>query len=233
MLTVLWALLGVLAAVLLNHLADRLPQHRELRSAPACPACGHPYRPVQWLALLSLVGSRCCNKCGQALPARRWLVELATAGLYGYLGWRYGLSWTLVGVTFHASVLLAITVTDLETRRVPNALVLPASAAAILLTALTAWRSLGGVLLGGGLAFALFLLLALIYPGGMGLGDVKLAGYVGLLAGYPRVLVCLLVAVVAGGLAAAILLATRKATRRTYIPYAPFLALGGMLALLI
>jgi len=75
------------------------------------------------------------------------------------------------------------------------------------------------------------MLLVLIYPGAMGLGDVTLAAYVGLLAGYPRVLICLFVAVLAGGLAAAVLLISGRGNRKTFMPYAPYLALGGALAL--
>jgi leader peptidase (prepilin peptidase)/N-methyltransferase len=229
MIALLWGILGLLVAACLNHLADRLPGHEPVRPAPSCPACGKPYRRRQWLAVLAgLVGSRRCGYCGASLPARRYALELGLALLYGLLAWRYGLAWTLLLASFHASVLALVVVTDLETRKVPNAAVLPAIAVTLASTLLSCPRCLGGAVLGGVAAFLLFLLLTFFY---MGFGDVILAAYIGLIAGWPRVLVCLLVGVLAGGVAAAILLLTGRLTRRSYMAYAPYLALGGALVL--
>jgi leader peptidase (prepilin peptidase)/N-methyltransferase len=234
MVIVLWGLLGALVAAGLNHLADRLPAHRALVPGPACPACGAPYGPRRWLALLALATRQArCSKCGAALAARRWLFEVGLGLAYGLLAWRWGLSWGLVAASFHAAALALVTVTDLETRIVPNAVVLPAAALTVLATALASPTDLRDLLLGGAFGFGLFFFLWAIYPKGMGFGDVKLAGYVGLIAGYPRVLHCLLVGILAGGAAAAVLLATRRVARRSYIPYAPFLVLGGALALFL
>ncbi len=230
----LWALLGLLVAIPLNHLADRLPQHKRLRAAPACEHCGQAYQRRQWLALLARASGRGrCLGCGQGLPLRRSLLEVGLVILYAALVWRYGLSWRLPVATFHASVLALIVVTDLEHRLVPNAVVLPAMVVTVALSVPACPRCVPNVLLAGGIGFLLFLVLALIYPGGMGFGDVKLAGYIGLIAGYPRVMVCLVVAILSGGVGAAALLLSGKGTRRTYIPYAPFLALGGGLALFL
>ena len=225
----LWAILGLLVAALLNHLADRLPGHEPVRPAPACRVCGKPYTRRQWLAALaSLTGKHRCQHCGAPLPARRYALELGLAQLYALLAWRYGLASALVVATFHASVLSLVAVTDLETRKVPNAVVLPAIALTLLQTLITCPRCLPTALLGGAAAFLLFLLLTFLY---MGFGDVVLAAYIGLIAGWPRVLVCLLVGVLAGGVAAAILLLSGRLSRRSYMAYAPYLALGGGLVL--
>ena len=230
----LWGVLGVLVAAGANHLADRLPRHQPLGPRPACPGCGLPYSRRQWLALLALATGRArCQECRRPLPRRRPLFEGLLGLLYAYLAWRHGVSLGLVGASFHASVLALVVVTDLEQRTVPNAVVLPAMVVAAGLTALACLRCLPRVLLGGAVAYLLFLLLALLYPGGMGYGDVKLAGYIGLVAGYPRVLICLGVGILAGGVAAALLLLSGKGGRRTYMPYAPFLVLGGLLVLLL
>ena len=154
------------------------------------------------------------------------------AGFYGLLAWRYPVSGTLMVATCHASILALIVVTDLEARLVPNVVVVPAMALAAVLAAVVWPRLAPQMLLGGAVGFLFFLVLVLIYPRGMGWGDVKLAGYVGLIAGYPRVLVCLLIAILAGGVAAAGLLLSGRGGWRSYMPYAPFLALGGALALL-
>ena len=228
----LWGLLGLLMGPFLNHLADRLPRHQAVSSPPACAFCGQAYPPGQWPALLAVsVGNGHCRGCGNALPARRWLLEIGLALLYGALAWRHGLSWQLLLATGHASILALVTVTDLESRIVPNAAVLPAMILTTLIGALTCPRCTPSALLGGGIGFLLFLLLAIIYPGGLGFGDVKLAGYIGLIAGYPRVLPALAVGILAGGIGAAILLLSGKGHRRSYMPYAPFLAIGGILAL--
>jgi len=231
MIILCWAAFGALAAVVLNHLADCLPEHRPLSQRPACK-CGQPYQPRQWLAVSALLmGAARCPACGTPLPARRWLFEIALALLYAVLAWRYTLSWALAAATLHASILALIVVTDLEHRVVPNAVILPAIGLTVVLTGLACPRCAPAMLLGGTLAFLLFLLLALIRPGAMGFGDVKLAAYVGLIAGYPHVLSALFLAILAGGMTAAALLLSGKGGRHTYIPYAPFLALGGAWAL--
>ncbi len=229
-----WAVLGLFVGAVLNHLADRLPLHRALRPGPACEACSTAFAPRQWLAVAAtLTGDAACRKCGAPLAPRRWLLEVGLALLYGALAWRLGVSWLLVAASFHAAALALVTATDLERRIVPNAVILPAATLTIAVTALTCLPCCPAMLLGGAVGLGLFLLAWLVYPKGMGFGDVKLAGYVGLVAGYPRVWPCLLLAVLAGGVAAVVLLLTRRVGRRTYIPYAPFLALGGLLALFL
>lgn len=231
---VLWGVLGVLAGGLLNHLADRLPAHASLRPVPACTACAEPYPPQQWLALLALAaGNRHCSKCGAALHRRRWLFELLMGLAFALLAWRRGFSWELPFASFHLAMLALVTVTDLETRLVPNAVLLPAAILTVAVAALRCLACAKLVLLGGAIGLGLFFVLWAAYPKGMGFGDVKLAGYVGLVAGYPQVLPSLSVAILAGGLAAALLLIGRRVGRRSYIPYAPFLALGGALALFL
>ena len=88
--------------------------------------------------------------------------------------------------------------------------------------------------LGAGVgAFLFFLLVALSYPQGMGAGDVKLAGLIGLLVGFPGVLIALWISVVSGGLVAITLLLLRKKTRKDALPFGPFLALGAITVLLV
>lgn len=231
MTVVLWALLGILAAVPLNHLADRLPRHRKPFVWPACPQCGHHYRPQQTLALLAVIThDGTCRHCRAALPLGRWLFEVGLAILYAFLAARFGLSARLLVATIHASILALITLTDIEQRVVPNTVVVPAVLFTLLVGGLNRPQALPAILLGGAIGFFLFLLLAVVYPGAMGFGDVKLAGYVGLIAAYPHVLTCLLTAMLAGGVAAGVYLLSGRGTRKSFIPYAPFLALGGLLA---
>ena len=127
-------------------------------------------------------------------------------------------------------VLVMVSVTDLETRRVPNRVVLPALVAALVVqTALhpsVEW--ILGVLVTGGLLFVL----AVIYPAGMGMGDVKLAAFLGAWLGWNGLLALVLGSFAAFLPALAVLVVRGKAGRKVALPFAPFLALGGVLALL-
>lgn len=225
----IWVILGLLVGALLNHLADRLPQHRTVRTRPVCSACGAPSSTLQWFAIpAKLAGRDKCRTCSRPQTSRRPMLEAGVAAVYGLLAWYYGLSWALVAATFHAAVLCLVVVTDLEERKVPDLAVLPAIAVTLAYTAALCPACLPTALLGGAIAFLLFLLCTLFH---MGFGDVKLAAYIGVIAGYPLVFQCLLVAVIAGGVAAGIGLLTGRLARRSYMPYAPYLALGGALAL--
>ena len=142
--------------------------------------------------------------------------------------WLEPISDALVGAA-GCLVLVAVTVTDLERRIVPNRIVLPALAASLIVrTALD--PSIRWVLAALGVG-GLFLLLAVVYPAGMGMGDVKLAGFLGAWLGWHA-----LTAVVIGSFAAffpALVLLIRggRSARKLAIPFAPFLALGGVVAL--
>jgi leader peptidase (prepilin peptidase)/N-methyltransferase len=86
--------------------------------------------------------------------------------------------------------------------------------------------------IGCAIGLVLFLLIALLSRGGMGLGDVKMAALMGIMLGYPNVLVAIFLAIIAGGLMAIVLLVSRKKGRKQAIPFGPFLALGTVLALI-
>ncbi len=146
---------------------------------------------------------------------------------------RYGAGPAGLIAAFTAAVLVVLSVIDIETRRLPNVIVLPTAAlvlAARLLTAPDEWATWLGAGLG---AFACFFLLALVYPAGMGMGDVKLVLLLGFALG-SAVLPALMVGTLAAALAGAAMLARegRDARRRT-IPFGPFLAFGAIAATLL
>ena len=128
-------------------------------------------------------------------------------------------------------VLVALAAWDMYSRRLPNFLTLPTAAAALVLRAIFARSDLVEVLVAGAAAFAVFFLLAVIVRGGFGMGDVKLAGMLGCLLGW-AVVPALAVGIVAGGIWAIGLVASRRATRHSAIAYGQFLALGGSIAIL-
>ncbi|MBC8254711.1 MAG: prepilin peptidase [Ardenticatenia bacterium] len=228
----LFFLLGLLVAVGLSALAD-LMLTAQLRRPGRCRMCNGCLRAPQLIVLLRwLACCQRCGRCGAALPRWRALVEVGT-GLFFALTWRrHGMSWPLGYALIFGSLLIVAAITDLEERRVPDAVV----AAMAVLSAIAVLHlptvNLLPTLVGGGVGFLLFLLIAAIRPGAMGAGDVKLAGAIGLISGFPGALVSLCLGIVAGGLGALILLLTRRVKRSDPIPYAPFLVVGTLLALI-
>jgi len=239
----LYALLGLLVGSLLRAAGDLLPAWRggsELRQ--------HPNRPIKlrpaWLDLITPFlrhrsvardaalwrGRQVSHACRAAW--RGLLVELVTMLLFALLWGRYGPSPQLLPATLYSCLFLLICIIDLEHRLVLNVVILPAALLALLTSFILPNPGPGSALLGGALGFALLLLVALACRGGMGAGDVKLAGLIGLITGFPQVVVALVIGVLTGGLVALALLLTRVKSRKSYIPYAPFLVIGGMVTML-
>jgi leader peptidase (prepilin peptidase)/N-methyltransferase len=132
-----------------------------------------------------------------------------------------------------------MSIIDLEQGLILNVLVFPGIVFALLLSVLATFTdlvdfapSLAGVGIGGVVGFGLFLLIAMVSRGGMGLGDVKMAAFLGVMLGFPLVLVAIFLAIITGGLVAVALLVIRVKGRKQTIPFGPFLALGGFIALL-
>ncbi|HEU4656736.1 MAG TPA: prepilin peptidase [Capillimicrobium sp.] len=228
------ALFGALIGSFLNVVTYRLPRRESLAfPASRCPHCEHPIRPwhnlpvVGWLMLRGR-----CHDCQAPISARYPLVELATALLYAGVVVRYGLDadlWLpLAMVTFCVPIALI----DLDHRIIPNRLTAPAAVVAVAILALADSGSLIEHLLAGAIAGGAFLLIAFVAPHGMGMGDVKLVGVLGLYLG-ASVAPALFVALVAGTLVGAAVMARKgvRDGRKTAVPFGPFLVLGGLVAL--
>jgi len=171
-------------------------------------------------------------------------VEFATAAIFAFLAWHYGLSLELAFAVVYAGIFIVIFAIDLEQELILNIVVFPAMILAFAFSFFWGgfeelWPRIGpgfvlSALLGGAAGFVLMLLPYLLTRGrGMGYGDVKLAAFIGLMSGFPLVLVALLVGIIAGGLVAVFLLVSRMVkSRKAAIPYGPFLAAGAMVALI-
>jgi len=203
-----------------------------------CAACGQPRSLIQSIAVVALLTRRRqCTACGRPIATRDVVVELTTAGLFAVLFAHYTDILLLGLASFHTSVLLLVTVTDLEHRLIPNRASLPA----IVIAAVTSpvWFGPGWYLafIGGAIGFGFFWLAAIvggrfIGRGAMGGGDVKLAAYIGLLTGFPGIITALVLTILAGGLISLTLLAVRVVNLRSGIPYGPFIVLGGFITML-
>ncbi len=215
----------------LNVIAARVPLRRSIASpGSACMACSTPiawYDNVPVVSWLLLRGR--CRSCGVAISWRYPAVELTTALLCAASFWKFGLSWEALLASFYCAVLVVLSSIDLERRIVPNRIVLPA-AAVVLVGQTLIHPSVEWAL--GGLGASLFLFLAaLAYPKGMGMGDVKLALLLGFMVGR-SVPIALFVGMVAALVPSVVLFARHgSAARKMAIPFAPFLAFGGVVAL--
>jgi leader peptidase (prepilin peptidase) / N-methyltransferase len=214
-----------------NVVAARVPLGRSVvRPASACMSCGAAlawYDNVPVLSYLILRGR--CRSCSATISPLYPAVELATAGLVAACFVAFGLSGDALVSAFFCVVLVAISATDLEHRIVPNKIVLPA--AALVLAAQTALHPSPEWALGALGASGFLFLAALFYPAGMGMGDVKLALLLGAMLGR-LVGVGLMLGMLAALVPSVVLLARHgSAARKMGIPFAPFLALGAIVAL--
>ena len=178
------------------------------------------------------------------LPLRRpgrltVVVSVVTGALAALVALAYAGSWLLPSQLWLLGLAVVLTVTDLQHKRLPNAILLPGAvvlAALLILGALAEDRpgDLRGSVVAAAVLFALFLLAAVVSPNGMGMGDVKLAGVLGLalgLAGLSATLVAMLIAFALHAVVSVVLLAARRAGRRTALPFGPPLLVGAAVAL--
>ena len=222
---------GLAFGSFLNVVAARVPLRRSVvHPGSACMTCGTSLAWYDNIPLISfaLLRGR-CRHCAAPIPWRYPLVEGVTALLITACVLRFGLTADALVAAFFCAVLVAISATDIEHRIIPNRIVLPAAGIVLVANTLLhpsiAWAV-------AGLGAALFLLVAaLAYPGGMGMGDVKLALLLGFALGW-AVPVALMLGMLAAILPSLVLFARHgRAARKMRIPFGPFLAFGGVVAL--
>jgi len=172
-----------------------------------------------------------CRKCGSVIPWRVLLVEILTAALFAFLWWYFGPGLPLAIATIYTCILLVVAFIDLEHGLILNKVIYPSIGIALVLSFF--WPGTGVIsgLIGGAVGLAIIVLIILAFRGGMGWGDSKLAAFIGLAVGFPGVLLALLIAVVSGGIVAAVLLVTKRKGRKDAIPFGPFLAGGALVTI--
>jgi len=250
---ILIALVGVTGLAIgsfLNVVVYRVPAGMSVvRPRSACPNCGHEISARENVPVLSWLALRGkCSNCAQPISKRYPLVELAGAVAFVIVGiWaapQFAAASTiastvaaalhLVAFLYLAAISLALAIIDIETHKLPNVIVLPGYAVGVALLATAALLqgdlvALGRMAAGAGILFFFYFVLAMISPRGMGMGDVKLAGVLGLFLGslgWGPLAVGAGAAFVLGGLFSIILLITRRAGRKSGIPFGPWMLLG-------
>jgi len=253
-LLVLTGLLGLVIGSFLNVVIYRVPAGIPLTRASQCPACDAPVKPWQNVPVVSWLVLRAkCAACGAGISGRYPLVELATGltfvGIVWWLIDAFGIAavspqaefWpSLVAFLYLAAISIALTLIDLDTRRLPNPIVLPSYVVLGVLFTLACvlgapWEGLLRAAIGGAALFAFYFLLRLIRPGGMGGGDVKLAGVLGIAlgwVGWGALVVGAFAAFVFGGVFGVALLVLRRAGRKSAIPFGPWMIAGAWVGIL-
>jgi len=232
--TSLLAVLGACVASFINVVALRRAEGISWISGRShCPACG---KALAWFELIPVVSwlfllGR-CRACKARIPPRYALVELAGAASSAFCYIRYGLTWMTV-LSFGVSViLLTITMIDLTSMEIPNALII----ALIPFAVWAIWAMPDVSLLSRGIgmftASVPMLILALIVAGAFGGGDVKLMAVCGVLLGWENTLLALFIAILTGGVLSISLMLTGRAKKGAHIAFGPHLCAGVMVALL-
>jgi leader peptidase (prepilin peptidase)/N-methyltransferase len=227
-------LVGAAVGSFLNVVAYRLPRGESLiRPGSHCPGCERgiaPYDNVPVLSWLVLRGR--CRGCGERISIRYPLVEALTAVVFAAIAIVGGVDSDLLLELPFAAALIAVAAIDLDRHVIPNRILLPAAVYGVVAAAIVATDDLPELLIAGSAAFLALLLVTLAHPAGMGMGDVKLAGVMGLYLG-AAVAPALLVAFLAGTLVGlGMMVQDGPGARKRGVPFGPFLALGGLVGLL-
>jgi leader peptidase (prepilin peptidase)/N-methyltransferase len=238
------ALLGLAIGSFLNVAIYRVPRQLSVISPGSrCPSCDLPIRnrhnvPIfGWLLLRGR-----CKDCRTPISIRYPTVELLTGVLFALIGVRtWQLHWlsALPAYLYFAAIAVALAIIDIEVHRLPDAIVLPSYPILALLLTMAAVINDNPVALlraaiGGLLLYGFYFLLHVVYPGGMGFGDVKLSGLLGCLLAFvswQALAVGSFLAFLIGGILGIAVLAVRRGGRKTMIPFGPFMLSGAMLAI--
>ena len=256
------ALLGLLVGSFLNVLIYRLPlmmqrdwqqQAREVLALPAeaeqgtfnlvlphssCPQCGHRIRPWENVPLLSYLWLRGkCAGCQAAISKRYPLVELACAVLSGYVAWHFGFGWQAAGMLLLSWGLLAMSLIDCDHQLLPDVLVLPLLWLGLIANHFGLFTSLDDALWGAVVGYlslwSVYWLFKLVTgKEGMGYGDFKLLAMLGAWGGWQVLPLTILLSSLVGAVLGVIMLRLRNQQSSTPIPFGPYLAIAGWIALL-
>ncbi len=227
-------LFGALIGSFLNVVAHRVPLGESLvRPGSRCPKCEAPVKAYDNVPVVSwlLLRGRCRN-CGAPISPRYPLVELATALAFAAVVAVRGFDDDLVLELPFVAALIALAAIDYDHKLLPNKIVYPLAVYGLIATLLVDQDDLVENLIAGAGAFAFLLLAVLAYPRGMGMGDVKLAGAMGLYLGL-SVIPALLAAFLSGSVVGVVIIAREGAAgRKKAVPFGVFLALGGIVGVL-
>jgi leader peptidase (prepilin peptidase)/N-methyltransferase len=229
------ALAEPLGRVVADH--EQAPAYNVVRPRSACPACGHRIAALENIPVLSwLILRGKCSACRTPISMRYPAVELATGLLSAYVGWRFGFSAATLGGLLFTWVLIAGALVDFDTQLLPDSLTLPLVWAGLLFNLFGTFTTLDSALIG---AVAGYLSLWSVYwafklitgKEGMGYGDFKLLAAIGAFLGWQMLPAVILLSSLVGALVGMLLIALANRGRSVPMPFGPYLAAAGLLAL--
>jgi leader peptidase (prepilin peptidase) / N-methyltransferase len=234
-------LVGLLIGSFLNVVIWRVPRGESVVRPPShCPGCDTPIAPRDNLPVLSwlLLRGR-CRHCRTRISARYPAVELATAGLFVALAAKIGPHPALPAYLYLGAISIALALIDLEHYRLPDALTLPSYPVGLVLLLIAAvanssWWPYERALIGMAALFAFYDVVAFVAPKGMGGGDVKLSGVLGLYLGWlgwSQLAVGAFMAFLVGGVVSVGLVMFAGAGRKTRVPFGPFMLVGAFIGI--
>jgi leader peptidase (prepilin peptidase)/N-methyltransferase len=233
--------LGLVIGSFLNVVIYRVPRDESIvRPGSHCPSCNAPVRGIHNIPVVGWLMLRGrCAKCTERISVRYPIVEATTAALFVAVTVHFGFSALLPAYLYFAAIGIALAAIDFDVQRLPDAIVLPSYVIGVVLLMPAGavdddWHAAARGLIAMTGLFALYFALALAYPGGMGFGDVKLAGLLGLYLGWVSwgsVVVATFGAFLLGGIAGGVLIAARRANHKSAIPFGPFMLAGAFVAL--
>jgi leader peptidase (prepilin peptidase)/N-methyltransferase len=238
-LALICAVLGLAIGSFLNVVIWRVPRGESVVSPPsACPSCGIPIRPRDNVPVLGwfLLRGR-CRDCSARISPRYPLVEAGTALLFFLVTLRFGATPELPAYLYLAAVSLALALIDLDVKRLPDVLTLPSYAVGAVLLGIASLAEPHQLLraaLGAAAMYALYFAMCLAYPAGMGFGDVKLSGVLGLFTawlGWDVWAVGLMLGFLVGGMFGLGVVLSGRGGRKTAVPFGPFMILGAFVAI--
>ena len=222
---------GLVLGSFANVCIHRLPRKESVVFPGShCPACSSAVRPLDNIPVLSyiILGGK-CRDCAKPISLIYPFIEAVTAALLLIGFFKFGLSFDFLVYTVLAPTLVIITAIDIEHQIIPDIITLPGIALGLAVGTYTIGYldSLLGFFVGGGL----FYLLAVLSNGGMGGGDIKYIAAAGALLGWEKVLLIIFIGALLGSLVGLFRIAVQKKSRKSLIPFGPFLATGTLLTL--
>jgi leader peptidase (prepilin peptidase)/N-methyltransferase len=218
--------------------ADTLPPYNLLTPGSACPHCGHKISALENIPVISYIVLRGkCRGCGAAISLRYPIVETLSGLLSAYAAWHFGFSFAALGALLFVWSLLALTFIDLDTQLLPDSITLPLLWTGLLLNLSGTFVNLHSAVIG---AIAGYLVLWSVYwlfklvtgKEGMGYGDFKLLAAIGAWLGWQKLPLVILSSSLVGAAVGITLMVVARHGRNVPIPFGPYLAGGGLIALL-
>jgi len=229
--TVYFFLLGLLITSFTNVVGLRVPVGESIvHPRSHCPTCGHVLGPLELTPVLGYVvlGGK-CRSCGQAISIKYPALELLGGVLYAYAFWQFGWSMELALTLTLTSLLFILTMSDLAYMLIPNKILLFFLPMALIVRYLSPLENWYNPIIGGIVGFVLLFVIFLASRRGMGAGDVKLFGLLGIFLGPLHVVIALFVSAFVGSVIGLTLLGTGRVRRKQPIPFVPSIAIGTLL----